>query len=467
MEISNIENKKINFVYEYKTPMGYLPSGFDNRDIGIIFDIISNKEYEYGEFFAHRLGYKDKYSILSEASSTYNFLQLTKDKVLNKCVAELTEDDIENATNVFVIQSMHDETITSYIQNLDITQLFLKSTEKLFKRKNFKLLIIDNKEGGFEHSMYFFEKLYELYKYLKIKRSNQLFYVTNASDIQKRYEKYLYNNKRHNFMKVKSVEFFIYDSVEPTVKYFETTKGQSKNVIYDQNVPYSLPVEDELDVVRDKYFLSLNRNSGRLHRPKLVLEMIKEGVFDKGLVSLLQSDIFDEWATKPGNEEYKTLIKDKYPFVIDYEDEKFVSEMHNFFTQKEMWMQTYFSVVSETSPSDSWIFITEKSIRPILYYHPFIIWGNPGTLEILKNFGFETFPEFFDESYDLIEDKDDRLSLIMENIKNLCNTPLEKIHTLYQSVIPKLIHNKKTLMNLENKKLEIILNLLTSDESYL
>jgi hypothetical protein len=268
-------------------------------------------------------------------------------------------------------------------------------------------------------------------------------------------------------MKVKSVEFFIYDSVEPTVKYFETTKGQSKNVIYDQNVPYSLPVEDELDVVRDKYFLSLNRNSGRLHRPKLVLEMIKEGVFDKGLVSLLQSDIFDEWATKPGNEEYKTLIKDKYPFVIDYEDEKFVSEMHNFFTQKEMWMQTYFSVVSETSPSDSWIFITEKSIRPILYYHPFIIWGNPGTLEILKNFGFETFPEFFDESYDLIEDKDDRLSLIMENIKNLCNTPLEKIHTLYQSVIPKLIHNKKTLMNLENKKLEIILNLLTSDESYL
>jgi hypothetical protein len=177
----------------------------------------------------------------------------------------------------------------------------------------------------------------------------------------------------------------------------------------------------------------MNRNTGRLHRPKLVLNMIKEDVFDKGLVSLLQSDVFDEWAERPGNEEYKTLIKDKYPFVVDYEDERFVSGMHNFFTKKDMWMKTYFSVVSETSSSDEWIFITEKTvIRPMIYYHPFIIWGNPGTLEVLQKYGFETFPELFDESYDMIYNEELRLKSIMKSVKRLCDMPLDELHELYK-----------------------------------
>ena len=223
-------------------------------------------------------------------------------------------------------------------------------------------------------------------------------------------------------------------------------------------------MENELDSKRNMYFLSLNRNSGRFHRPKLVLELINNNLFDKGLISLLKSDEFDKFSNEDGNKMYKELIYDKYPFVIDFEDADFVSGMHNFFTKKDMWMKTYFSVVSETSASDDWCFITEKTVRPIIYYHPFIVWGNPGTLKVLKEYGFKTFPEFFDESYDSIYDSEKRLSIIIDNLNRLCNMSLDEIHTLYQSIIPKLIHNRNLLISLhtENKRNTEILQFITN-----
>jgi hypothetical protein len=122
--------------------------------------------------------------------------------------------------------------------------------------------------------------------------------------------------------------------------------------------------------------------------------------------------------------------------------------MHNFFTKKDMWMNTYFSVVSETSASDEWCFITEKTVRPMIYYHPFIVWGNPGTLNRLRKLGFETFPEFFDETYDDILNNEERLKSIINNVEILCSKSLEELHIMYKTVIPKLIKNHQLLIKL-------------------
>lgn len=458
--------KKVNFLYEFKGPNGYIPIGFDYKQLGVIFDISNQKEWD-GSIYSNRLGYDGKFKVLEESASAYDFLNLEREYVTNKSVAELTEDDLLYATNVFVIDSMHNEPIVNYVKEVDFSNILSPKSKNLFKKSNFKLLIIDNKEGAYHHDLNFFKGIKKLHNSLKIDTDNQIYYITNSSDILKKYKTYLYHSKEKSFMTVKNIEFLIYDAGEPIVSYFQTTEGKSENVIYEQGVDYSLPLPSEIGEKREKYFLSLNRNTGRLHRPKLVLSMIKEGVFDKGLVSLLQSDVFDEWAERPGNEEYKTLIKDKYPFVVDYEDERFVSGMHNFFTNKDMWMKTYFSVVSETSSSDEWIFITEKVIRPMIYYHPFILWGNPGTLEILQKYGFETFPEFFDEDYDMIYNEENRLKAIMKSVKRLCDMPLEELHELYKSVIPKLIHNRELLMKFyyEQTRNKTILNLLTKDEN--
>ena len=445
-------NNKINFIYEFKTPNGYLPIGFDYNQLGLIFDEIQNSEWNYGSINNYRFGYDPNFKQLELSASAFDFLNLNN-VVKNKAICELTEDDIVNSINVFVIDSMHNEPIINYVNSTNFTNILSnKSKDLLNTHSNFRILVIDNKEGAYEHGFDFFNNLKTLHRSLRLNTNYQLYYITNSSDISKKYQSFLYETNTDDYMKVKNIEFLIYDAGSPVVEYFRTTDYKSENVIYEQNVDYSLPLESELNDKRNKYFLSLNRNSGRLHRPKLVLELINNNLFDKGLISLLKSDEFDKFSNEKGNEIYKQLIYTKYPFVVDFEDADFVSGMHNFFTKKEMWMDTYFSVVSETSADDRWCFITEKTVRPMIYFHPFIVWGNPGTLKTLKDLGFETFPEFFDERYDNIKNSEIRMKMILNDVKRLCEMPIEEIHNLYQSVIPKLIHNRNLLIQMDARK---------------
>lgn len=80
--------------------------------------------------------------------------------------------------------------------------------------------------------------------------------------------------------------------------------------------------------------------------------------------------------------------------------------------------ETYFSIVAETSQTLP-LYVSEKSYKPIAYYHPFVIIGAAGTLAFLRESGFETFDNMFDESYDKIENFKDRLKIIKSNIKNI------------------------------------------------
>ena len=87
---------------------------------------------------------------------------------------------------------------------------------------------------------------------------------------------------------------------------------------------------------------------------------------------------------------------------------------------EERWYNdTYFSVAVESlEKSDICkLFVTEKTFKPIAFQHPFIICGMSGTLKFLKDHGFETYDHIFDESYDMLDNFDDRLNVVYNNIK--------------------------------------------------
>lgn len=447
-----MQTNKINYIYEFKTPNGYLPIGVDYYSLPIVFDHINELDYEHGTI-AHRTGYTDKFKILNECASTYDVLTLDDIGIKNKTIYELGFDEINNDINLYCIDTSHDETIMDYIIRTDLTKVLSEKSKLFFKYKqNFKLLVLDNKEGSYYFDANFFNSFKNFHTKLELNGDSQIIFITNTCNVQSMYDEYLSKTNSESFMKVKAIPFLIYDPGQTVKDYFHQTNNTS-NIIIDKDVEYSVPTDDEiLDLKREKYYLFLNRNSGRLHRPKMVLQFIKNNIFDNGITSLLHSDEFDRFAEEVGNEEYKNLIKAKYPFVADYEDPYLVSDMHNFFTKKEMWLNTYFSVVSETSADDRWCFITEKTVRPMIYLHPFIVWGNPGTLEVLKDLGFETFPEFFDERYDNIKNSEIRMKMILNNVKRLCELPIEEIHNLYQSIIPKLIHNRNLLIKMDERK---------------
>jgi len=72
---------------------------------------------------------------------------------------------------------------------------------------------------------------------------------------------------------------------------------------------------------------------------------------------------------------------------------------------------------------------SEKSLKPFAFKHPMIVWGPPLTLSWLRSWGFETFDNCIDERYDLEFDNAKRLSMIIEEVKRLINTPKDYFNT--------------------------------------
>ena len=93
----------------------------------------------------------------------------------------------------------------------------------------------------------------------------------------------------------------------------------------------------------------------------------------------------------------------------------------------EWYNQTNFTVVVETFQNTPARFITEKTFKPIMYGHPFIMYGQPGSLEYLKTLGFKTFPNMFDESYDTITDTNKRREKIIEQIQKMPTAQCKEI----------------------------------------
>jgi hypothetical protein len=78
-----------------------------------------------------------------------------------------------------------------------------------------------------------------------------------------------------------------------------------------------------------------------------------------------------------------------------------------------MWYdRTNFSLVAETLPTGEQLFVSEKTFKPIILMHPFIVYGSRGTLAYLHKLGFQTFDHVIDESYDLGNTLNERLNSI-------------------------------------------------------
>ena len=96
---------------------------------------------------------------------------------------------------------------------------------------------------------------------------------------------------------------------------------------------------------------------------------------------------------------------------------------------------TYFSLVTETHVEKVDMFVTEKTFKPMAFYHPFVIVAQQGHLQSLRNNGFETFGNLFDESYDDIEDWLPRLIAVINTVKNFNQSPHDQL------TLQKLEHN--------------------------
>jgi hypothetical protein len=89
------------------------------------------------------------------------------------------------------------------------------------------------------------------------------------------------------------------------------------------------------------------------------------------------------------------------------------------FTNPAWYDDCYCSVVAETNISSNRVWPTEKTFKPMAFYHPFQILSAPGHLVYLRQLGFETFDHLFDESYDTLDDYRSRCDVIVDNLSRI------------------------------------------------
>ena len=110
------------------------------------------------------------------------------------------------------------------------------------------------------------------------------------------------------------------------------------------------------------------------------------------------------------------------------------------------YQRSWFSVVTESEMASRPVRVTEKVFKPLLNFHPFVVLGNPGSLDILRGLGFETFPELFDETYDTVADPRARFDMAYAQVARLCRMDEAELARLDARVAAKVEHNARVAL---------------------
>lgn len=104
-------------------------------------------------------------------------------------------------------------------------------------------------------------------------------------------------------------------------------------------------------------------------------------------------------------------------------------------------MQCLFYLVTETVATGQRHHLTEKIFKPICMMMPFVLASTAGSLAHLREFGFQTFSDFWDESYDNIQDDDLRLQAIADLAAELDALSRAQKQQLWHDLVPVVLHN--------------------------
>lgn len=194
---------------------------------------------------------------------------------------------------------------------------------------------------------------------------------------------------------------------------------------YEENLRECSRVNEIYNKTHKPYkFLFLNGRS-RSHRQYLINRFSNS--------QLLDQSIWTNLDIKNGPINYLDPIYevDQYSNNVNQEtSDQFVKynlfggEWGEIYLKAEPYIDSYFSVVTETVFTYPYSFRTEKIWKPIAMGHPFIAVANQGYYRDMHNLGFRTFGHVIDESFDSIENNQERLERIAAVIEDLCQQDL-------------------------------------------
>ena len=457
MDGQRIEKSNINFVFDFKTPNGFLPLGYNKYSLPINF--FASLENIYSS---------DYNSVTTSMSSPHTYRPQTaayQQKLLERgkrihtiLSSELMDEEHNNTINendlyVLCFESFGTQVLFEYygdeLNQLD-DMISPKMVDLLKKYENIKILFIDIWEGSYEHDYRLFNNINKFLNKHQINHTNKVIVSSNNILIEE------LDFNKINPTEIERIRTFTNDHyINEAGKFISELRVANNEIIEDD---YTYSAQSELIFSeKPKKFLMYNRNTSRMHRPYFVGRLWENNLLNDGYVSLIQNDEFEEQMQKVAGEigelditteQYDFLVKNYknfYPLSIDESDGERVAWLHNYLSRKQEYEETFFSIVGETNGEKDYVFVTEKTMKPIMNLHPFFVMGNPNTLKYLKKLGFKTFSDFWDESYDSETNFPKRCDMIITEVKRLCGKSQSELIQMLKDMEEILIHNKKLL----------------------
>jgi len=215
---------------------------------------------------------------------------------------------------------------------------------------------------------------------------------------------------------------------------------------YQENLHAIKHIEDIFAQRAKPYkFLFLN-GRGRAHRKFLWEKFKASGLLDSALWTMLDGrpcpnrdfvllqDDMDLMATRteirslPPEYEYadyrESSIHTNTPQRSFVKTQLFKDTWGEIYLEPKPYIDTYFSLVTETVHDSIYSFRTEKIAKVLAQGHPWICAANENFYRDIKNMGFRTFHGIIDESFDSIPNHQSRMEKIAEIVQDLCQQDL-------------------------------------------
>jgi len=189
----------------------------------------------------------------------------------------------------------------------------------------------------------------------------------------------------------------------------------------------------------------------RRHRIEMLQQFVGRDLLDKNLISFPDVCPYEGQSLELLCVKYDLdCPKVRLPLMID-NGSGYAAQSHRI----DLWEQANNSlvhVVTETVYRGRKNHLTEKSFKPIVMQQPFILQSCKGSLEYLRRYGFRTFGDFWDESYDQAEDstRTYEIGKLLENINSMTQKEKAQLQTAVNSTVE---HNFNWFYSAEFEKL--------------
>ncbi len=194
---------------------------------------------------------------------------------------------------------------------------------------------------------------------------------------------------------------------------------------------------------KSKHFICLN-GVARQHRVEMVNLLYEKDWQLKGHISWLRRGAPPLTTTQDHQPFDQRILK------LDFDREEITEDSgHKQLLCPPQYREACFDIVNETTVSDTVLFITDKTWKPILQKTPFIIHGSKNSHKHLEEyFGIKPYTDLFDYKFDTLDYNERFTSIKDDNLERLLNMNINELNEIVNSdkMQELLEYNKKQLL---------------------